>query len=282
MTETATEQTAPADEKAAEPTAEELKAEFATLPEVFRNAIDSVNDEINRHNANVRRVKASEAQNPNQLKHEIYEQTTNPKIKKLYEKELELREQIEKVRAQGYKLVESEGLMPKELSEDEIEKLKSSVSDGVKDLRSKVEAIIKFEEMAPAYKGKFAHHIVSIETRRGTAKSGGNASTGQKRLRFKRITVNGDIADEKGNTVYQTVKNASGEEVDKYTLGFLAKFLGRQANDIHWTQNELQDAYLKGLDEDNLPEEHEFVMTHNYKDAKGNEHSINFPIKAYR
>lgn len=285
MTETTT--AAPASkeaEKAPEPNAEDMAKEFAALPSEFREAVETVNAEITKHNANVRRVKAAEAQNTNQLKHEIYTQTDNPKVKRLYEKEQELQAQIEKLRDQGYKLIESEGLMPKELTEDELNSLRKSVTDSVKDLRSKAEAVVTFEEIMPAYKGKIGKHLIAIETRRGSGKpSGTTGATGQRRIRFKRITVNGDIKDEKGNTVYSTGKNqTSGEMEDKYTLGFLTKFLNKQSSSLNLSQNEVQDAYLKGLDENNLPDEHEFVIPHTYKDGKGNEHTVNFTVKAYR
>lgn len=264
------------------PTPEELAKLFSALPSEFQKAINDLNDEINSHNSKVESIKASEAKDPKLIKAEIFEQNpaNNKKLAQLRAQELKLQEQIEKIRTEAYKVIDDDGLMPKELTEEQIEKLKGEVTDSTKNLRESVGALLKFEEMMPMFKGKFTPHIAEIKTRRGAAKTGsstGKTGEGPKRLRFKKIEVNGVTQDDKGNTVSQQV---NGE--DKYTFTFASQYLKKQHKGINWTAKDLTDAYLQGLDENNLPEVHEFVLPHTYKDSTGNEHTVNYTVKAYR
>lgn len=263
-------------------TAEQKAKFFEELPSEFKEAITKVNSDIQTHNLKIDAIKASEAQDPKLIKAELFEQnpSNNQKIARLYAEYLKLIESAEKLKDQAYSIMDTEGLMPKDLSEAEINNLKTQVTDSTKDLRESVNALLKFEEMMPMFKDKISIHIAEIKTRRGAAKTGSATKAsgeGPKRIRFKRIEVNGVTQDDKGNTIAQTV---NGEE--KYTFTFTAQYLKKQSKSINWTAKDLTDAYLKGLDENNLPDEHEFVMTHTFKDNNSNEQTVNYKIKAYR
>jgi len=283
MTEnTATENKTQETQEVKTPTPEELKKLFSELPGEFQKAINDLNSEIEGHNSKVQSILAADAKDPKLIKAEIFEQNpgNNKKLAALRAQELKLIAQLEKLRDEAYKVIDEDGLMPKELSETEIEKLKGEVTDSTKDLREKVSALLKFEEMMPIFAGKFSPHISEIKTRRGAAKTGtstGKTGEGPKRIRFKKIEVNGLTQDAQGNTVSQKV---AGE--DKYTFTFASQYLKKQHKSINWTAKDLTDAYLKGLDENNLPEAHEFVMPHTYKDSAGNEHTVEYKVKAYR
>ncbi|MGS2592225.1 hypothetical protein [Streptomyces hebeiensis] len=192
-----------------------------------------------------------------------------------------LNAQIEKIVAEAYKVIDDEGLMPAELSEEELNKLKSEVTESTKELREHTKVLSGFEEMMPNLKGNLIIHLEPIKDRRGTGKASGSASKGEgsKRIRFKRIEINNAVEDSKGNTVWQ--KDADGNQ--KYTFTFAAKFLGKQHKGINWSPNDLTKAYLESVpDENNLPEVHTFTMPFTYKDSNGNDQTINFEIKAYR
>lgn len=261
--------------------AEELKAMFDALPSEFRETIVKVNSEIDAHNTKVASIQSAEKQDPQLIKAEIFEQnpSNNKRLATLRKEELKLIEQIEAVRKQAYEVIEKDGLMPKELTEDELKRLKDETAESVKNLRESVNALAKFEEMMPMFKGKLTPHVNEIKTRRGTAKTGGSTATGEgpKRIRFKRILVNNVTQDDKGNTVYKIV---DGEE--KYTFTFAAMYLSKQHKGIKWTSKDLTDAYLSGIDADNLPDKHTFVMPYTFKDAQGNEQTVNFDITAER
>lgn len=260
----------------------EQKAEiFNSLPEELRKALDDFNREVNEHNAKVESIKAAESKDPKLIKAEIYEQNTqgNKKLARIREQELKLLEQVESLRKQAYEIIDTDGLMPKDLSEAEVQKLKDETSESLKTLKGKAETYKGMEEMLPMYKGKLLIHLGEIKTRRGTG--GGTKSSasgeGPKRPRFKKIEVNGVTQDDKGNTVYQVV---DGE--DKYTLGFTAQYLKKQHKGIKWTTKDLQDAYFAGQDADNMPEIHTFEMPYTFKDESGNDHTVVYTIKAYR
>jgi len=264
------------------PTAEELKAQFDALPEMFQETINKLNAEIDAHNSNVDSVKAAGAQDPKLIKAEIFEQNpkNNRKLARLREEELKLIKQIEDIRKQAYEVIDTDGLMPKELTEAEVEKLKAEVASNAKTLKDQVTALSTMEEMMPFLKGKVLIHVHEIKTQRGTAKTGTKSGgEGPKRPRFKRIEINGVTADDKGNTVYGLV---DGNE--KYTFSFASAYLRKQHKGINWTSNDLQTKYFGDkTSQDDLPEIHEFVMPYTYKDAgTGNDVTINYTIKAYR
>jgi chromosome segregation ATPase len=254
---------------------------FNALPGELQEAITNINASTDEHNAKVDSLKASEAKDPKLIKAEIYEQNSagNKKLARIRTEELSLLEKVEALRKQAYEIIDTDGLMPKELSEAEIEKLKGEVADSTKELRDQVGAILKFEDMVPTFKGKLSVHMKPISTRRGAAKTTGTTAKGEgpKRPRFKRIEINGVTQDDKGNTVWQSVK---GEE--KYTFTFAAAYLKKQHKNITWSSSDLQDAYYKGLDENNLPDEHTFEMPFTYKDEAGNDQTVKYTVKAYR
>jgi hypothetical protein len=259
----------------------EQKAEmFNALPGEFQKAISDLNGSIGDHNVKVTSIQSAEKKDPKLIKAEIFEQNpdNHVKLKRLRDQELKLIDSIEKLRAEAYAIIEKDGLMPKELSEDELTKLKAEITDSTKSLRQQVEALTTMEAMMPMFKGKLSIHIDEIKTRRGAAKTGTSTSTGEvKRLRFKKIEVNGVTQDDKGNTVYQL---KDGEE--KYTFTFASQYLKKQHKGINWSSKDLTDAYLEGKDENNLPEVSEFVMPHTYKADNGNEHTVEYTIKCYR
>jgi hypothetical protein len=264
------------------PTPEELAKAFSELPNEFQQAIRDLNKDIDTHNSKVDSVKASEAKDPKLIKAEIYEQNpnNNKKLKALYDQEMKLQAQIEKLRAEAYKVIDDDGLMPQELTEEQIEKLKGEITESTKNLREGVSALLKFEEMMPIFAGKFSPHITEIKTRRGAAKTSSSAGTTGEvmRPRFKKIEVNGVTEDTQGNKVY-VLKD--GEP--KYTFTSVSAYLKKQHKGIKWTAKDLIHAYLGGkASQDEVPEIHEFVMPHTYKDANGNEHTVNYTVKAYR
>jgi hypothetical protein len=261
-------------------TTEQKTELYNSLPEELRKALDDFNREVNEHNVKVESIKAADSKDPVLIKAEIYEQNTanNKKLARIREQELKLLEQVENLRKQAYEIIDTDGLMPKELSESEVQKLKDETAESLKALKLKAETYKGMEEMLPMYKGKLLIHLNEIKTRRGT---GGTKSTasgeGPKRPRFKKIEINGVTEDDKGNTVYQTV---DGEP--KYTLTFASQYLKKQHKGIKWTAKELQDAYFAGQDADNMPEVHTFEMPYTFKDGSGNEHTVVYSIKAYR
>ncbi len=259
----------------------EIKAMYDALPDMFKQAIDKVNSEIDAHNAKIDSVKAAEAKDPMLIKAEVFEQnpSNNKKIAAIYKEYLKLVEAAEKLKTQAYEVIETDGLMPKELTEAEIDKLKTEVTDSTKTLRDQVSALSQFEEMMPMLKGKILPLVKEIKTRRGTAKTGGSASKGEgpKRIRFKRIEVNNVVEDAQGNKVYGVV---NGEE--KYTFTFASQFLRKQHKGINWSANDLTDAYLKGQDENNLPEVREFVMPYTYKNNEGHDVTVEYKVKCFR
>jgi hypothetical protein len=226
----------------------EQKAEmFNALPGEFQKAISDLNGSIGDHNVKVTSIQSAEKKDPKLIKAEIFEQNpdNHVKLKRLRDQELKLIDSIEKLRAEAYAIIEKDGLM---------------------------------QAMMPMFKGKLSIHIDEIKTRRGAAKTGTSTSTGEvKRLRFKKIEVNGVTQDDKGNTVYQL---KDGEE--KYTFTFASQYLKKQHKGINWSSKDLTDAYLEGKDENNLPEVSEFVMPHTYKADNGNEHTVEYTIKCYR
>lgn len=254
---------------------------FNSLPEELRKALSDFNAEVAEHNKKVEAIKAADSTDPKQIKAEIYEQNSgnNKKLARLREQELKHLEAIENLRKQAYEIIETDGLMPKDLSEEEVEKLKGETTDSLKSLKLKAETYKGMEEMLPMYKGKLLIHLDEIKTRRGTG--GGTKSVasgdGPKRPRFKKIEVNGVTQDDKGNTVYGVV---NGEE--KYTISLLRDYLKKQHKGIKWTTKDLQDAYFEGQDADNMPEVHTFELPYTFKDEKGNEHTVTYTIKAYR
>lgn len=264
-----------------QPTEAELKAMFDALPEMFRDTITKLNAEIDQHNEKVASVQSAEQKNPTLIKAEIYEQNTknNKKLAALRKQELELIRQQEELRKQAYEVIDTDGLMPKELTEEAIETLKGEITTGVKGLRDQVSALSTFEEMMPTLKGKVLPLIHDIKTRQGRGAKAGTTKSGDgpKRIRFKKIEVNGLTADANGNTVYGVVNNE-----EKYTFSLASAFLRKQHKGISWTANDLTEAYLKGQDENALPDEREFVMPYTYKDTNGNEQTVNFTIKCFR
>lgn len=268
------------------PTAEELRAMFDALPNEFKATITKLNADIDDHNSKVDKVKASEAKDPKLIKAEIFEQNpgNNEKLARLLKEYDKFVTAAEKIRAQAYEVIEKDGLMPKELSAEEVEKLKSEVTVSTKNLRDQAQTLEKFEEMAPAlFKGKLTVHLHEIKTRRGAAKTGvqSGAQTGAKRPRFKKILVNGsdqDTINGKTVTVWQEV---NGEP--KYTMTFLSQFLRKKSAVINWTAKDLQDVYFgEKSDQSEIPDTHTFVMTHHFKDENGNEKSVDFEITAIK
>lgn len=264
------------------PTAEELAKMFSELPEVFQDSVKKLNAEITEHNKKVESVIAAEAKNPKLIMAEIFEQNpgNNKKLAALYKEYSKLIEAAESLKDQAYKVIETDGLMPKELTTEEIEKLKAETSTGAKSLRDNVSALATMEDMMPMLKGKVVIHVEEIKTRRGVAKTGsaaGNSGTGPKRLRFKRVEINDQIEDSQGNKVYGIT---DGEK--KFTFTFASAFLRKQHKAIKWTSNDLTEAYLAELDENNLPESHTFVMPFTYQNDNGNDVTVNYTVKAFR
>lgn len=277
MSENATETVAAATPELTQAQKDEM---FKTLPGEFQDAIAKLNTEISGHNSKVDSIKAADAQDPKLIKAEIFEQSDNKKLSRLYNEYLKVIAQAEAIKDQAYQVIDTDGLMPKDLSEAEVEKLKTDVTESTKDLRDQVGALLKFEEMMPAFKNRLAPHISEIKTRRGAAKtgpSGAGKGEGTKRLRFKKIEINDVTQDDRGNHVWQTV---AGEE--KYTFTFAAQYLKKQHKSIDWTANDLTKGYLSGVDENNLPDEHTFEMPFTFKDGNGNDQTVTYRVKAYR
>lgn len=285
MAENTTENAAPV--KSEEDKAKEMRELFESLPSEFKDTINKLNAEIDAHNANVVKVKRADEKDPKLIKAEIYEQNpdNNEKLAVIRKQELKLIEQMEKLRKQAYEVIEKDGLMPKDLSPEEVEKLKKDVTESTKSLKDQATTLEKFEEMMPLFKGKLTIHLHEIKTRRGTAKSGGGqsaAQTGVKRPRFKKILVNGSdqAQDPQGNThtVWQEV---NGEP--KYTMTFLSQFLKKMSPVLNWTPKDLQDAYFGDKsDQSEIPDTHKFVMTHTFKNEAGNEQTVNYEITAIK
>jgi hypothetical protein len=265
------------------PTAEELKAMYDALPDMFKEAIDKVNSAIDSHNSKIDAIKAAGTQDTTLIKAEIFEQNpgNNKKLATLRKEYEKLQEQINKLVDQAYKVIDDDGLMPKNLSEAEVATLKTEVQTSARELKDQVSALNQFEEMMPALKGKILPLVKEIKTQRGTAKTGtssGKTGDGPKRPRFKKIEINGVTSDANGNTVYGVV---NGEE--KYTFSLASNYLRKQAKGINWTSNDLQQAYFGDKSsQDELPEIHTFVMPYVYKDDNGHEHTVNYEIKCYR
>lgn len=257
---------------------------FNSLPDELKQAITNHNDGVRKHNQAIESIKSAESQDPKQIKAEIYEQNNekgganNKKLARLLEEENKLRERIEQIRKQAYEIIDTDGLMPKDLSEEEVEKLKAETAESLKSLKAAAETYANMEGMLPMYKGKLVMHLEEIKTRRGTgtrSSSGGTGTT--RRPRFKKIEVNGVTQDDKGNTVYQMV---DGNE--KYTIGFLVDYLKKQHRAFKVTTKGIQDLYYAGEDENNLPDVKEFTIPYTYKNEAGNEHTVNYVVKAYR
>lgn len=261
----------------------DLKAMYDNLPgDVFREAVDKINAEIEAHNRKVGTLKAQQTTDPNAIKAEIFEQNpnNNEKLAVLRKRELALQDQIEKIRKEAYAVIDAENLMPKSLTPEDVEKLKGEVAESAKSLRDQRTALEQMENMMPVLKGNFLPLVKAVETLRGTgtaAKSGGNKSSEGviKRPRFKKIEINGVTKNEKGETVYGVV---NGEE--KYTFSLAAQYLRKMRKGINWTANDLQTEYYKHATDDT--EIHEFTMPYTYKDQNGNEVTLNYVIKTYK
>lgn len=271
--------------EAAAPSTEDLRKLFDSLPGEFQETIANLNKAIDTHNANVIKVKRADEADPKLIKAEIFEQNpdNNEKLAVLRKQELKLIEQLEKIRTQAYEVIDKDGLMPKELTAEEVEKLKKDVTESTKSLRDQAQTLEKFEEMMPIFKGKLSIHLHEIKTRRGAAKTGSSSAsqTGVKRPRFKKILVNGvdeETIDGKTQTVWGEV---NGDK--KYTMTFLSQFLRKKSAVLNWTPKDLQDAYFGDKsDQSEIPDTHEFTMTHKFKDEQGNEKTVNFVITAIK
>lgn len=254
---------------------------FESLPGDFKEAINNFNALADKHNGKQDSIKAAESQDPKLIKAEIYEQNTqnHKALGVIRKKELQLLEQIEKLRKEAYEIIDTDGLMPKDLTEDEVAKLKAEVAESGKELKDQANALAKFESMMPMFKGKLLIHLNEVKSRRGTGGAKSTASgEGPKRPRFKKIEINGVTEDDKGNKVYGVTD--SGEH--KFTFGFASAYLKKQHKGIKWTTKDLQDAYYSGEDENNLPDVKEFVMPYTFKDESGNDHTVNYTLKCYR
>lgn len=273
----------PAETVTPELTQEQKDAIFAELPATIQEAITTVNDNTAEHNSKVDSLKASEAKDPKLIKAEIFEQNPqkNKKIQAILDEYRKLEERMEKLRMGAYEVIETDGLMPKELTDAELNGLKTAVQESTKDLKDSANALLKFEEMMPAFKGKIGIHLAEIKTRRGAAKTGATTSKGtegQKRPRFKKIEINGVTQDDSGNTVFQKV----GDD-ERFTFTFAAQYLNKQHKNLKVTPSELQDKYYEGMaDENNPPEIREFVYPHTFKNEAGHEHTVNYTFKCYR
>ncbi|HEY9259903.1 hypothetical protein [Chitinophaga sp.] len=268
-----TENTTPATETVL---TDEQKTEiFNSLPAEFQQTVVEVNGEIDEHNKNVAKIISAEAKDPKLIKAEIFEQSKDKVISRLRSEELALLAQVEELRKQGYAHIEKSGLMPEELNEEQLAKLKSDVAESGKSIKDKVAAFIQIENMMPTFKGKISVLLAEVKNRRGVAKTGGTSSQeGTKRPRFARITINDVTQDEKGNKVFGMV---NGEE--KYTFTFASQYLKKQHKGIKWSPKDLQDAYYASVpDADNVPEKHTFEMPYTFKDGAGNDQTIVFKI----
>lgn len=260
-------------------TAEEKKAIFDSLPKEFQAGVNELNKEIAEHNSNVATVQAAEKQDANLIKAEIFEQSEDKDIKRLYDKYNELLAAADKLKDQAYEQIEKKKLMPGELTPEALEALKVTITESTKSLRDKQNAFVQIEAFMPPVKGKLIPLLEEIKTRRGISSAKGSSSQeGVKRLRFKRITVNNVTEDEKGNKVYGMV---GGNE--KYTFTFAANYLKKQHKGISWSPKDLTDAYLASVpDADNLPDSHVFEMPYTFKNGEGVETTVSYQIKTER
>jgi len=270
MTETATE--------APVLSAEDKAKLFSELPDYLQTAVRELNEAIAEHNAKVNSILSAESKDPKLIKAEIFEQNpdNNEKLSVLRKRELKLIEQLEKIRDEAYKVIEDDGLMPKEVSPEEVEKLKAETVKSHSELKTKAATLVQMEDMVPMFKGKLAILADDIKNRRGTgAKS---SSTGEiKRPRFKRIEVNGVIEDDKGNKVY-TVDDKGDP---KFTFSGVVAYLKKQHKGIKVVAKDLTDTYFgdKGS-QDELPETVTFTVPYTFKTEGGNETTVNYEIKA--
>lgn len=259
------------------PSAEEIAKRIEALPEPLKSTMIALNKSIADHNANVVKLQAAEKSDTTVIKAEIFEQSKDPQLKAMYAEYVKMCEALEKLKDQAYAHIDKAGLMPKDLTEDEITKLKNETQESLKDIKAKSQSFATFEQMAPEY--KLSELISEVKTRRGQS-SGTKATgkeTGIRRPRFKLIEINNVTEDSAGNTVY----GLNGEE-KKFTFGFASQYLRKQHKGITWSSNDLQDKYYEGEDENNLPDVKTFDMTHSYKDDNGNEQTITYKVKAYR
>jgi hypothetical protein len=263
-------------------TPEQIAERIAALPEEMRKAITALNEQIAEHNAKVDAVKAAESNDPKLIKAEIFEQNpnNNKKLAALYTEYDKAMAAAEKIRAQAYEVIEKDGLMPKDMTEEERNKAKDEITASTKALRDSKSAFEQFEKMMPGM--SFVPLISDIKTRgRGVAK-GGNKASGQdgvKRPRFKRIEINGVVKDDKGNTVYGTAPN--GDE--KYTFTLAAKYLSKQHKGLSVGSNDLMDAMIKsGVDPENIPDDYTFTYPYTFKNEEGHETTVNYSIHTVR
>lgn len=276
-------QPTPEKAKAAEvkATPEELKKAFDSLPVEFKEAIAKINKDIQEHNKKVDSIKAAEATDPLLIKAEIFEQnpSNNKNVATLLAEYRKLEEQMENVRKDAYKVIDTDGLMPASVTPEKLTALKTDVTESTKELREVSSAFAKMEDAMPMFKGKLVKHFEEIKTRRGVAKqtSSSKGESGTKRPRFKKLTVNGVTQDDKGNTVWQKV-----DDEERYTFTFLSQYLKKQHAGITWGANDFTAAYMEGQDPDNLPETSEFTMTHTFTTKAGNAETVDYVIKTYR
>lgn len=260
-------------------TPEEIAKRIDSLPDVLKDMLKNLNESIALHNGNVAKLTAAEKKDTAVIKADIFEQSTDPKLAKIREEYVKLCESLEKLKDQAYAHIDKAGLMPKELSEEEVTKLKTGTAESLKDVKAKRDAIGMFEAMSPGL--ELSPLITEIKSRRGTA--GGAKSSGTtgeiKRPRFKRIEINDAIEDSAGNKVYGVDSNGD----PKFTFSFASAFLKKQHKGIAWTAKELQDAYYAGeSDSDNMPEVKEFPMVHTYTDQNGNDQTVTYKVKAFK
>ncbi|MFE1145212.1 hypothetical protein [Streptomyces rochei] len=277
MTETAVETQATQSETLSAEAKQEI---FNGLPEYLQGAVKELNEAIKAHNASVESIKASEAKDPKLIRAEIREQNPsgNERIAKINDRITKLNEQIEKLVKEADKVIDEDGLMPKELNEEQVKKLKEDTAESLKQLKEKSAAIAQMEEMMPMFKGKLLILVDEIKTRRGTGGGGKSATTGEvKRPRFKEITVNGVTEDDKGNKVY----TLDSEGKPKFTFTGAAAYLKKQHRAFKIVAKDLTDLYFGGKDsQDELPDTVTFTVPYTYKDEQGNEHTVNYEIKA--
>lgn len=255
------------------------KEMFASLPKDFQDTVTNLNKEIDAHNQGVASLQSADKKDANLIKAEVFEQTKDKDVKRLYDEYVKMLDAAEKLKTQAYGLIESKKLMPAELTPEAIEKLKTEVTESTKSLRAKISAIEEFEKMMPMIKGKVLPLLTEIKTRRGISSSAkSSAQEGTRRLRFDRIEINDVIEDEKGNKVYSVVK---GEP--KFTFTFASQYLKKQHKGIDWSPKDLTDAYLASVpDADNLPLDHTFEMPFTYKNGAGTEETVIYRIKTKR
>lgn len=168
--------------------------------------------------------------------------------------------------------------MPKDLSEEEVSKLKEETSQSHAALKAKSAAIVQMEEMMPMFKGKLLPLVDEIKTRRGTGGGSKSSSTGEiKRPRFKRITVNNVTEDDKGNKVYTT--DDKGEA--KFTFSGVVAYLKKQHKGIKVVAKDLTDLYFGDKSsQDELPDTVTFTVPYTFTSEGGNETTVNYEIQA--